>query len=200
MPYITRPSPNAPAGVVRSPSRFCVETPRWPSQADHGPPAARQQRPDLRQRRSVPRVEARTGATTVTSCLAEPVEASWFARVGGQPAERAGPPEAEAAAKTATQLVTTTHLIVPADYVAMRLFLLVALALQVPPFTHSVLPVTRAQLPYSWHPGCPVPPSQLRRLRLTYWGFDRRLHTGTLVVNADAVGDLVSVFARLYAA
>ena len=82
----------------------------------------------------------------------------------------------------------------------MRVVLLALLALQAPPFTHTVAPVTPAQLPYSWHPGCPVAPAQLRRLRVAYWGFDGRAHTGALVVNADAVSDLVHVLARLYAA
>jgi len=81
----------------------------------------------------------------------------------------------------------------------MRVVLLALLALQAPPFTHAVSRVTPAQLPYSWHQGCPVAPAQLRRLRVAYWGFDGAAHTGTLVVNADAVGDLVHVFARLYA-
>lgn len=82
----------------------------------------------------------------------------------------------------------------------MRLLLLAVLAFQAPPFTHSVSHVTPAQLPYSWRTGCPVGPSHLRRLRISYWGFDGRAHAGTLVVNADAVGDLVRVFSRLYAA
>jgi hypothetical protein len=50
----------------------------------------------------------------------------------------------------------------------------------------------------SWHPGCPVPISQLRLLTLTYWGFDHRRHTGKLVVNADVSATVVSVFRRLY--
>jgi D-alanyl-D-alanine carboxypeptidase-like protein len=82
----------------------------------------------------------------------------------------------------------------------MRLVLFALLALQAPPFTHTVSRVTPAQLPYSWRAGCPVAPSQLRRLRVAYWGFDRQAHRGSLVVNADAVGDLVHVFSRLYAA
>ena len=82
----------------------------------------------------------------------------------------------------------------------MRVVLLALLAFQAPPFTHTVARVTPAQLPYSWHPGCPVAPAQLRRLRVAYWGFDGRAHTGALVVNADAVSDLVHVLARLYAA
>jgi hypothetical protein len=82
----------------------------------------------------------------------------------------------------------------------MAVVLLAALALQAPPFGHTVSRVTAAQLPHSWHVGCPVSPAQLRRLRLTYWGFDGRAQTGTLVVNARAVSPLTRVFSRLYAA
>jgi hypothetical protein len=78
--------------------------------------------------------------------------------------------------------------------------LMLAAPVQAPPFTSTVTPVTRAQLPHSWRAGCPVGPSQLRRVRLTYWGFDKKPHGGWLVVNADAVRDLVRVFRRLYAA
>ena len=82
----------------------------------------------------------------------------------------------------------------------MAALLLVVLALQAPPFTHSVSRVTAADLPHSWHAGCPVTPSGLRRLRLAYWGFDGRAHTGTLIVSVKAVAPLTRVFARLYAA
>jgi D-alanyl-D-alanine carboxypeptidase len=86
-----------------------------------------------------------------------------------------------------------------ADYASMRLLLLALLAVQ-PPFTHTVTRVTAAQLPYSWHAGCPVAPSHLRRVRLSYWGFDGRAHSGSVVVNVAVVGDVVRVFRRLYAA
>ena len=82
----------------------------------------------------------------------------------------------------------------------MAALLLVALALQAPPFAHSVSRVTAAQLPHSWHRGCPVAPAGLRRLRVSYWGFDRRVHTGTVIVNLRAVAPLTRVFSRLYAA
>jgi D-alanyl-D-alanine carboxypeptidase-like protein len=81
----------------------------------------------------------------------------------------------------------------------MAALLLAVLALQPPPFMYLVARVTAADLPHSWHRGCPVAPAQLRRLRVSYWGFDRRAHTGTLVVNAGAVRPLTRVFARLYA-
>lgn len=82
----------------------------------------------------------------------------------------------------------------------MGFALLALLAVQSPPFTHSVAPVTRAQLPHSWHPACPVGPASLRRLRLSYWDFDGTRRVGTLVVNRSAVGPLTVVFRRLYRA
>jgi D-alanyl-D-alanine carboxypeptidase-like protein len=82
----------------------------------------------------------------------------------------------------------------------MGIALLALLVVQAPPFAHTVAPVTQAELPYTWHSGCPVSPVQLRRLRVSYWGFDGVPHTGALVANVDAVGDLVTVFRRLYSA
>jgi D-alanyl-D-alanine carboxypeptidase-like protein len=82
----------------------------------------------------------------------------------------------------------------------MAALLLAVLALQAPPFSHSVSRVTAADLPHSWHRGCPLAPASLRRLRVTYLGFDGRAHTGALIVNAKVVGSLTRVFARLYAA
>src|SRR5438552_14691639 len=69
-----------------------------------------------------------------------------------------------------------------------------------PPFQATVLPVTAAQLGRSWHAGCPVGPSQLRRLSVSYVGFDGAAHRGELVVNRSVTSDLTVVFRRLYAA
>ena len=52
----------------------------------------------------------------------------------------------------------------------------------------------------SWRPGCPVAVSQLRLVRLTYWGFDRQSHWGALVVNSDSVTPITSAFRSLYQA
>ena len=56
-------------------------------------------------------------------------------------------------------------------------------------FTASVSPIgpalAKRMTGVSWHPGCPVSLSQLRILTRTYLGFDRRPHTGRIVVNAD---------------
>lgn len=68
------------------------------------------------------------------------------------------------------------------------------------PYAPVVQRVTAAQLPHSWHRGCPVGPDQLRRVRLGYWGFDGRAHRGALIVNARVTGDVVAIFRRLYRA
>ena len=75
-----------------------------------------------------------------------------------------------------------------------------ALAAPAPQFAAAVAPVRWQDLRFSYRAGCPVGPAQLRLVRLSYWGFDGRAHTGALVVNRRVTGDLVSVFRRLYAA
>jgi len=52
----------------------------------------------------------------------------------------------------------------------------------------------------SWKPGVPVNIGQLRLLRLTYWGFDGKAHSGHLMVNRQYARPMVGVFAKLYAA
>jgi hypothetical protein len=69
-----------------------------------------------------------------------------------------------------------------------------------PAFTSSVAPVTAAQLGATWHAGCPVSPTDLQLLSLTYWGFDGQAHQGTMVVNASVAASVIHVFTTLYAA
>jgi hypothetical protein len=69
-----------------------------------------------------------------------------------------------------------------------------------PAYVAHVERVTAAQLGRSWHPGCPVPPSQLARIRLRYVGFDGRAHVGAIVVNRRVATQVVSVFRVLYGA
>lgn len=66
------------------------------------------------------------------------------------------------------------------------------------PFSATVSPVTASQLRWSYRAGCPVGPAQLRRVRLRYWGFDGRSHTGALVVNESVTGSVIAAFRRLY--
>jgi hypothetical protein len=52
----------------------------------------------------------------------------------------------------------------------------------------------------SWRPGCPVPIEDLRLLTLTHWGFDRRVHTGEMVIHEDEARPVVRVFRTLFRA
>ena len=77
---------------------------------------------------------------------------------------------------------------------------MVAVPAALPPYVAHVERVTAAQLPFSWHAGCPVGPAQLRRVRLRYVGFDGKAHRGQLIVNARVARDVASVFGSLYRA
>ena len=69
-----------------------------------------------------------------------------------------------------------------------------------PPFNATIAPVTAGQLGRSWHPGCPVGPAALRRVYVSYVGFDGLPHRGELVVNRAVTSDVVVAFRRLYGA
>lgn len=68
-----------------------------------------------------------------------------------------------------------------------------------PTFTSSESAVTAAELGGTYHAGCPVGPSQLTEITMTYWGFDGAAHTGNMVVNTSVVPAVVQVFSTLYA-
>ena len=78
--------------------------------------------------------------------------------------------------------------------------LLTAATPSAPGFQGTISKVSRAELRYSYRPGCPVAPAGLRRLDVSYWGFDRKPHVGSIVVRVSETTDVVSVFRRLYAA
>ena len=50
----------------------------------------------------------------------------------------------------------------------------------------------------TWRPGCPVAATDLAWVRLTFWGFDARRHTGELLVHRDVARDVARVFGVLY--
>lgn len=60
--------------------------------------------------------------------------------------------------------------------------------------------LTRADVPRSYRPGCPVRPASLRRMTMNYWSYSGELKRGSLVVRTDSVQDLVAVFSRAFRA
>ena len=50
----------------------------------------------------------------------------------------------------------------------------------------------------TWSPECPVTLDELRYVRVSFWGFDERSHTGELLVNTAVADDIVGVFEKLF--
>src|SRR3954453_19423072 len=73
-------------------------------------------------------------------------------------------------------------------------------AAPVPPYVAVVQPVGPPDIRCSWRSGCPVGPSQLRTIRLSYWGFDGERRIGRIVVRRTVTGDVVTAFRSLYRA
>jgi hypothetical protein len=69
-----------------------------------------------------------------------------------------------------------------------------------PRFVGTISEVTQAELRYSYRPGCPVGPFELRRLEVSHWDFAGRRRVGSIVVRATEARDVLSVFRKLYAA
>jgi len=51
---------------------------------------------------------------------------------------------------------------------------------------------------YTWHANCPVSLNDLAYVKLSYWGFDQKSHTGLLIVNKQRAQEVVKLFADLY--
>jgi hypothetical protein len=58
----------------------------------------------------------------------------------------------------------------------------------------------RKKVRSSWRRGCPVGPVELRLLRVDYWGFDRRVHRGELIVHRDHARRMLVVLGKLFQA
>jgi D-alanyl-D-alanine carboxypeptidase len=69
-----------------------------------------------------------------------------------------------------------------------------------PAFSAEVGPTRWIDIRSSWRRDCPVHHSELRLVRLSYWGFDGSPHVGRLVVNRRVTRNVVTVFRHLYTA
>jgi len=58
----------------------------------------------------------------------------------------------------------------------------------------------RTKVRWSWRRGCPVGPVELRLLRADYWGFDKRVHRGELIVHRDHARRVLVVLGKLFKA
>ena len=69
-----------------------------------------------------------------------------------------------------------------------------------PTFTSSSRSTDIDELGVSWRVGCPVPVEDLRWVELSHWDDEGEATTGVLVVHAEHVDDVVTVFGRLFEA
>jgi poly-gamma-glutamate synthesis protein (capsule biosynthesis protein) len=70
-----------------------------------------------------------------------------------------------------------------------------------PAFTATVRrigPDLRDRMRFSYRPGCPVSPRDLRYVRMSFVRFDRSADTGEMVVHKTYAKSVVKVFQRLY--
>lgn len=61
-------------------------------------------------------------------------------------------------------------------------------------------PLTRADVPYSYRPGCPVAPSQLRRISMLHVTFNGTIERGSVILRKDAVNDVKHVLSAAFKA
>lgn len=60
----------------------------------------------------------------------------------------------------------------------------------------NVYEVKSSDVRYTYRPGCPVGPSQLKKVRMNYLGYDGRVHRGTMILRKDAVNRTVDAFSK----
>lgn len=65
-------------------------------------------------------------------------------------------------------------------------------------FDPEVERVSAKDIPHTWRPGCPVPPSSLRQINMNYWDYQGKLQRGTLIGAASVTPDYIAIFGRAF--
>ncbi len=65
-------------------------------------------------------------------------------------------------------------------------------------FSPTVSRVTAKDVPHTWRPGCPVPPSGLRKIQMNYWDYKGQLQRGTLIGAAYVTSHYLAIFRRAF--
>lgn len=69
-----------------------------------------------------------------------------------------------------------------------------------PDFRPVIKRTTSADVKSTYRSGCPVPPSKLRTITMSYWGYDGRARRGTLIVRDRVAEEVASAFGTAYRA
>ena len=59
-----------------------------------------------------------------------------------------------------------------------------------------VTPTTAAEVASTYHDGCPVGRSKLSTITMNYYGTDKKMHRGVLIVRSDLTGEIKYAFSR----
>jgi len=59
-----------------------------------------------------------------------------------------------------------------------------------------VTPTTAAEVAKTYHAGCPVGRSRLSTVRMNFYGSDKRMHRGLIIVRSDLAGEIKYAFSR----
>lgn len=68
----------------------------------------------------------------------------------------------------------------------------------VPTFEGAIDDVDAVRLAHSWHEGCPIEPTELDLVTVSYLGFDGETHSGLIVVHAEHSRTVMAVFESLF--
>ena len=63
-----------------------------------------------------------------------------------------------------------------------------------------VRPTTPAEVATTYRGGCPVGPSRLRTVTMNFYGADKRMHRGVMIVRTDLTGEVTRAFGRTLSA
>lgn len=71
-----------------------------------------------------------------------------------------------------------------------------------PEFKGSIDPIpkrlqTKMQK-YTWREGCPIAINDLAEVQISYFGFDNKVHKGTLIVNKELAPEILDIFKEIY--
>jgi len=62
----------------------------------------------------------------------------------------------------------------------------------------ELTPDVRERMTHTWMKNNPVSFEELRYLTVSFWGFDRMVHSGELIVHHDVAEDLIAIFGELF--
>ncbi len=81
-------------------------------------------------------------------------------------------------------------------------YVLTTFSQPLPPFYGkiSTIPpnVQKLMRQYTWRPTCPIPLTKLRYLEISYYGFDHKVHKGSIIVNEELAKQVLTIFKLLY--